>query len=132
MEAPSAERVSRALNSRERSLQEARGNAVALENLMRSITVEHDNAVLIRRWLTVINTLADSNAPPYLTQLVAEKVIPRKALPEDWELLAKADDFNALLNVIIWGRDGLVSDIVLCTLPPLGIGNTWAMPPLPH
>jgi hypothetical protein len=120
----------RAMNSREASMQQPRESAVALEALMRSIIVERDNAVLIRRWLTIIRVLMES-APEHLTRLVAEKVIPRKALPEAWLLLVKEDDVTTLRAFILNGRDTLIYNIVVCTLPSLGIGDIWTLPPPP-
>ena len=121
----SAERMLRAIESRENSLNEARQNALFLQMLMQNIATGRDNAVLIRGWLKVVFSLLRSDWPYHLTRLVADRAIPREALPKGWEVIAQKDDFKSLQMHITSGRDRLSRDIVMCTLPSLGLGSLW-------
>ena len=99
MREPISERAIKAVESREYSGKKGRLDAKNLDHALREISAEHERAELIRKWLRYSYMLLESDTAYHLARLVTDKVISRKDLP------------------------GL-QDIILCTLPPLGVGRT--------
>lgn len=119
--AASADRAKRAISSREHALREAKIDAGSLLGVVRqSILKGHNQAELTKGWIRFAHTLIDDDSSLYLAGLVAEKVIQREAIPEDWTLWEGAS--TSLQNSIRWGRIGLARHVLICTLPSvLGI-----------
>jgi hypothetical protein len=102
----------RAVSSREFALQRVKNNTSSLLASTRNLLNEkRTSAQKTQDWLFFAYNLIDEDSDLYLAGLVTEKVIPLKALPEEWK-----SPGTPLQESIRWARMGLARHVLICTL----------------